>query len=312
MTAPIVISLGSINLDLQVRADRWPGPGETLMCRDLLRVGGGKAANRAVIAHRLGADAALLGRVGDDDFGAEVLAGLRAEGVDLRHVRALPQGTTGLAVIVVRDDGDKTILLVPGANVAEHPADADAAAHVVAAAPAGSVLSLDLEAPRAVVRAALRAARERGLAVVLDPSPADPLVDELFAFVDWLTPNPGEAEKLTGVAVADERSAARAGAALLARGVAAACMKLPEGGCLLVRPDRQDLVPAHPVRVVDKTGAGDAFAGALAVALRERQEPVDAVRFAVTASSLAVGAYGSQAAYPARARLDAALRERRG
>lgn len=311
--SPTLLALGSINLDLQVRADRWPGPGETMLVRDLLRTGGGKAANRAFLARRLGVPACLLGRVGADDFGEEALKRLRGCGVDLAHVEAVPGQSTALSMIVVREDGDKTILLAPNANEAWGERDGEAVAAIVAAAPEGSVLTADLEVPAAIVLAAVRAARERGLVVLIDPSPADRMPDELYPLVDVLTPNPGEARALTGVAVEDEDSARRAGERLLARGVTTACMKLPDGGCALVRADQQELVPPLAVAVVDKTGAGDAFAGALGVALLERQPLAQALRFAVAASSLAVGAYGSQESYPDRGALERARagRERR-
>lgn len=304
--AAILIALGSINLDLQVRADRWPGPGETLPVRDLLRTGGGKAANRALLARRLGAPACLLGHVGDDDFGAEALRGPRAAGVDLSHVAEVAGQATALAMIVVRADGDKTILLAPNANEAWSAAEADGVAEVIAAAPPGSVLTVDLEVPLAVVLAAVRAARERGLTVLLDPSPADRMPKELYPLIDVITPNPEETRMLVGVAVETGRDAMIAGARLLARGVKIAAVKLPDGGAALTTADRREVVAPLAVDVVDKTGAGDAFAGALGVALLERQELVQAVKFAVAASSLAVTAYGSQASYPDRGRLERA------
>lgn len=309
----ILLALGSINLDLQVRAERWPGPGETLQVHDLLRTGGGKAANRAFLARRLGVRACLIGHVGDDDFAEETLRGPRAVGVELSHVTRVAGQATALAMIVVRADGDKTILLAANANDAWSEGDVEAAAQVVAAAPAGSVLTVDLEVPKAVVLAAVRAARARGLQVVLDPSPADRMPDELYPLIDVITPNPEEARALVGIAVATERDAIRAGEQLCARGVRIACVKLPDGGAALVSADRREVVAPLDVEVVDKTGAGDAFAGALGVALLERQELVQAVKFAVAASSLAVTGYGSQAAYPDRGRLERARagRERR-
>ncbi|WP_434423924.1 ribokinase [Nannocystis pusilla] len=303
---PILLALGSINLDLQVRADRWPGPGETLPVRDLLRTGGGKAANRAFLARRLGVRACLLGHVGDDDFGEEVLRGPRDVGVNVSPVVKVAGQATALSMIVLRADGDKTILLAANANDAWGEGDIEAAVKVVEAAPAGSVLTVDLEVPVAVVRAAVRAAQARGFKVLLDPSPAERMPDDLYAMVDVITPNPEEARGLLGFAVESEADAVRAGEELVARGVGVACVKLPDGGSALVSADRREFVAPLDIEVVDKTGAGDAFAGALGVALLERQELLQAVKFAAAASSLACTVYGSQQSYPDRGQLERA------
>jgi ribokinase len=299
-----LIALGSINLDLQVRGERWPEPGETMLVGELLRVGGGKAANRAVLARRLGARARLIGRVGEDDFAGEALAGPRAEGVDVSAVLR-SSGATGLAMIVVRPDGEKTILLAPNANEQWEAQDVARAAAAVSAASEGSVLTIDLEVPAEILMGAARAGRGRGFKIVLDPSPGDRMVDELYELVDVLTPNPVEAQRLTGVTVKDVRGARRAGEALRERGARAACVKLPDGGCVVVSEEVCETIAAVEVaRVVDKTGAGDAFAGALAVGLLEGATLVAAARMAVAAASLAVTEYGSQAGYPDRGRLD--------
>lgn len=299
-----LIALGSINLDLQVRGERWPEPGETMLVDELLRVGGGKAANRAVLARRLGARAQLIGRVGDDDFAREALAGPQAEGVDVSAVLR-SGGSTGLAMIVVRPDGEKTILLAPNANERWESQDVARVAAAVTTASDGSVLTIDLEVPPEVLIGAARAARGRGFKILLDPSPGDRMVAELYELVDAMTPNPVEARRLTGVAVTDEKGARRAGEALRERGARAACVKLPDGGCVVVSEGGCETIAGVDVtRVVDKTGAGDAFAGALAVGLLEGETLAKAARMAVAAASLAVTEYGSQAGYPERARLD--------
>lgn len=310
MTDPqpaILLALGSINLDLQVRADRWPEAGESMLTSDMLRVGGGKAANRAVLARRLGAPARLIGRVGDDDFADEALRGPKSDGVDVTHVRRVPERSTAVAMIVVRSDGDKTILLAPNANMSWETGSTTSVADIIAAAPSGSVVTLDLEVPGDIVLAAAKAARARGLTVTVDPSPADEMQAALYEFIDVITPNPAEARTLTGVTVTDEDSATRAGHKLISRGVATACMKLPDGGCVLVRRDLTRRYAAPKSEVVDKTGAGDAFAGALATELVLGADLVTSVRSAVAAASLAVGKYGSQAAYPDRRALDGFL-----
>lgn len=308
MSNAAIYALGSINVDLQVRAERWPDSGETLFVSDYLRVSGGKAANRAFLARKLGHPAVLLGRVGDDDLGGEALRPLRAVGVQLAGVAVTRDTPTGLSMIVVRPDGDKTILLAPNANGAFTDADISGIVEALRLAPDDSVLSVDLEVPDFVVRAALAEARRRQLCIILDPSPADKMRDEFYEYADWVTPNHTEAERLTAVKVTDAESAWQAARALMERGARGACVKLSDGGCVGIRGDERFAVSASKVKIVDKTGAGDAFAGALAVAALEQQSTSAALRFAVATSTLAVTAYGSQAAYPDRARIEALLR----
>ncbi|MBX5493005.1 MAG: bifunctional hydroxymethylpyrimidine kinase/phosphomethylpyrimidine kinase [Chloroflexi bacterium] len=303
-----IISLGSINVDFQVRAACWPNPGETLLGSEFLLIGGGKAANVAYLARRLGAPARLVGRVGDDSLRVVALRPLQAAGVDLTHTRSVVGCCTGMALIVVRPDGEKAIILAPNANMAWSDQDAEAVAVAVAEASPGSVLVADLEVPGSIVRRAVEAARHAGHTVVLDPSPAEALAADLCPAIDYLTPNAGEAEELTGIAVRSVEDAFRAGEILHARGVRVVLVKLREGGCALVSAARREYLPAPRVEVVDKTGAGDAFAGALGVALLEGQSEREAGRFAVAAATLAVTRYGSQPAYPGRAELEELLR----
>lgn len=308
MSRGILLCLGSTNVDIQMRAPRSPGPSETLPVTDFLMVGGGKGANRAFFGRKLGAPTVLLGRVGDDLLAEEALRPLRAIGVDLRQTRAVPKTPTGVAAILVRPDGQKTILLAENANDRWEPEGAEEVARACRSAPPESVLSLDLEIPPVVAARALEAARERGLSVVLDPSPADRYRESYGPLADFVTPNPVEAEQLTGIRVESLEDAFRAGRALCDRGVAHALVKLGARGTVLVNEEGERHFPAPHVDPVDTTGAGDAFAGALAFALWERQPTADAVRFAIAASALATTAYGSQASYPERGRIDALLR----
>ncbi|RKF12650.1 ribokinase [Roseovarius spongiae] len=297
---PLVLSLGSINADFQMRIDRRPEVSETLIARDFQRLGGGKAANVAYLARRLGRDAVLLGRIGDDDLAEQALAPLREAGVDLRHVARAPDAETAVSVITVPPDGKKGIVLAPNANDAwdeEDPAQLD---RVIAAAPAGSVLVIDSEVPGFVTEAAARSARRCGLRVLLDPSPADRVSDALLSLVDVAAPNTSEVETLTGIEVDGPCSAARAASALVDRGCGVACVKLPDGGCVVAESAEVCHVATGQVDPVDTTGAGDAFAGAMAVALCEGQGMVAAAVFATAAANHAVTGYGSQPAYPDR------------
>lgn len=296
----IVFSLGSVNADFQVRVERRPEVSETLLASDFRRFGGGKAANVAYFTRRLGHEVRLFGHVGDDDLAWQALAPLRDIGVDLSGITQVTGNATGVAMVMVPPDGKKGIVLAANANQAWTNKDAAGVVREIDAAPANTVLVLDCEIPVFVLERAVEAAGRRGFSTVLDPSPADRVSDRLIAGVDMIVPNASEAGQLTGVQCDDVDSAVRAGRRLLERGAAAACIKLLDGGCVLVEQGRVTHVGAVPVEVVDTTGAGDAFAGALAVALAERRPSIEAVRFAVAATHLAVTAYGSQNALPVR------------
>jgi len=298
-----ILSLGSINADFQMRTARRPEVSETLLASDFVRLGGGKAANVAYLAAKLGAPAQLLARVGDDDLAEQALAPLRAAGIDLRGIVRVAHAGTGVTMITVPPDGKKSIVMAANANQAWNAADAEAVRRAVAGLPAASVLAADCEIPVPVLEPALRAARQAGVVTVLDPSPAD-RAGALLALSDYLAPNAGEAAHLTGIACDDVAAAIAAGRRLRECGVGTACVKLVDGGCVTVAPAEVFHVPPVPVEVVDTTGAGDAFTGALAVALLERRPCAEAVRFAVAASHLAVTAYGSQPAYPDRKRVE--------
>jgi ribokinase len=299
-----VLSLGSINLDVQVRAPHWPTESETVLAGDFLCAGGGKAANVALLAARLGTPSQLFGRIGDDSFAELALTNLKAARVDLRHVRRASGQATALAMIVVRPDGDKTIVLSPNANACwEEGAEHDLV-RSIGKADESSVLVADLEVPLPIVRKALKAAREKHLVTILDPSPADRMEDDLFELCDYVTPNPREAQRLTDIAVKREEDAIRAGRKLVERGAKHGCVKLQGGGAILASPEGVHVLRAPRVKVVDQTGAGDAFAGGLAVGLCAGLPALEAMRHAILTSTFAVTRYGSQAAYPSRAEFE--------
>lgn len=302
-----IISLGSVNADFQVRIDRRPAESETLLGRDFVRLGGGKAANVALIARKLGREVRLLARVGEDDLAEQALGPLRRAGIDLAGVGRVDGCGTGVAMIMVPPDGKKGIVLAPNANEAWTDRDLPGLSRHIEAAAEGAVLVLDCEIPRFIAEAAVAAARQRGLTCVLDPSPAERAGGDLLALVDVVTPNPAEAETLTGIRVTDAGSAARAAERILACGPSAVLAKLPDGGCVSLHGRRIVRVESAPGDVIDTTGAGDAFAGALAVALFEQRGIVEGARYAVAAARLAVGGYGSQPAYPDRDALEQAL-----
>lgn len=299
-TAPTLIALGSINADFQVRVGRRPEVSETLMASEFTRLSGGKAANVAWLAARLGVPVRLYGRVGDDDLAEQALGPLRRADIDLSGVERVAGQHTAVSMIMVPPDGKKGIVLAPNANGAWDEAARARLVQSVPAAPPGSVLVVNGEIPPDVARAAMRAARDAGMANVLDPSPADAIDEDMLALADFVTPNAGEAQGLSGEKCEDAEGGLRAARVLLKRGAGTACVKLGDGGCVAVTSDLALHVPPVEVEVVDSTGAGDAFAGALAVAVLERRPLPDAIRFAVAASHLAVTGWGSQPAYPDR------------
>ncbi len=307
MERPAILSLGSINADFQVRTPRPLAAGETLLATDFVRLGGGKAANVAFLAHRLGHRAMLLGRVGDDDLREQALGPLRRAGLCLDGVSVAAGTATAVSMIAVAPDAKKSIVLASNANDAW---DEGAVRHMLAlveAAPEHSVLAADVEIPQAVASRAVMAAHKRGLRVLLDPAPTSRVEREMLEHCAAICPDAREAAELTGLETGDTEGAARAATALADLGVALACVKLEDGGCVFRCGEQVIHIPPVPVRVVDSTGAGDAFAGALAVALLEDQAPLSAVLFATAASHLAVTRYGSQEAYPTRAEIDAFL-----
>jgi ribokinase len=291
-----VCVVGSINLDLVVAVERLPAPGETVVGGDHEALPGGKGANQAVAAARLGRQTALVGRVGDDDAGRRLVAALRAEGVDVSAVAVDPAAPTGIALIAVDARGENAIVVSPGANARVAADDVERARESLAGA---SVTLLQQEIPADAVSAAVRVSR--GL-VVLNPAPARPVPRDLLERVDVLVPNRGELAALAGAAPPAGAGEAAALAASL-DGPRAIVVTLGAAGAVVVADGRSERVPAPDVEVVDTTGAGDAFCGALADALAGGAKVVEATRHAVRAASLSVRRRGAQAGMPTAAEL---------
>ncbi|MFL5826462.1 MAG: PfkB family carbohydrate kinase [Thermoleophilaceae bacterium] len=302
---PTIFSAGTINADFLFPVDAPIESGGTLIAGRLLRTSGGRAANVAVMARRLDTPARLFGCVGDDELAEQALRGPRALGVDLAGVRH-ERAETGLATIVVGRDADKTMIFAPGATDAFSEADGERVATELQAAPERSVLVVDSEVAPAALIPALEAARRSGHPTVLDPTRPDRVTERLLELADHVTPNAGEAERLTGIAVESASDARRAGEELRARGARRVHVRLPRGGCLTIGPEGEALIRvAVDAPPVDTTGAGDAFAGTLATAILAGRPPLDAARLAVAAASLAVTALGAQESYPDRPALGA-------
>ncbi len=295
MGTPEIVVVGSLNMDLVARAPRLPVPGETVPGRSFATVPGGKGANQAVAAARLGARTAMIGCVGDDAFGASLRGRLEADGIDAGGVRVAAGAGTGVALIVVDDTGRNGIVVVPGANGLLGPADVDA--HWLAIAGA-RVVALQLETPLATVEHAARQARALGKTVVLNPAPAHPLPDGLLACADYLVPNETEASALTGVEVTSVATATEAGHRLLRAGARTVLVTLGAGGVVAVGPDGASHHPARRVEAVDTTAAGDTFIGGLCAALVRGRAPAAAIAFAQAAAAISVTRPGAQPSIP--------------
>ncbi|MER6143949.1 ribokinase [Streptomyces sparsogenes] len=294
-----LLVVGSANADLVIGVDRRPAAGETVLGSDLAVHPGGKGANQAVAAARLGARTALLARVGDDAHGRLLLDSQRAAGVDTAGV-LVGGAPTGVALITVDPSGDNSIVVSPGANARLSPDDVRAAADLLASA---RVVSVQLEIPPATVAAVAEAVRtaggDAGPRLVLNPSPPAALPAEVLAACDPLVLNEHEARFLLGEDPAGREEAPEAwAAALLARGPRSVVVTLGAGGALVADRDRTVLVPSLPVEAVDTTGAGDAFTGALGWRLGVGDDLETAVRFAVRVGAAAVTRAGAQESFP--------------
>ena len=282
-----VVVLGSINIDLIGHVPRFPVPGETVLGTRLEVRPGGKGANQATVCAGLGHATAMVGRVGDDDFGRMMVAALDRLGADTTAVAVQP-GPSGAALIQLADSGENAIVVLPGANGTV--GDPDVAALDALLAGGGQLVLMQLELPMPAVRAAVSVANRRGVPVVLDPAPARPLDPDLLAGVAVLTPNAGELGVLAGAAVDGLRDAAAAAARMHELGCRALVVTLGRDGALISRPDEPPVhLPAMDVpEVSDTIGAGDAFTAALAVALAEGAPLERAAGWGLAAGAIAV------------------------
>jgi len=297
---PRILVVGSANVDFTVALARLPRPGETVTNGTLLVARGGKGANQAVAARRLGADVRLIACVGDDGSGQEIRAALAAEGVGVEGVATTDAASTGTALITVDPEGRNQIAVAPGANRALTVDWLERRREDFAWA---EVLVCQCEVPLETVAWSLAEARRRGATTILNPAPVPDAMPEVWRDVGYLTPNEGEAARLAGGAE-DPAVAARA---LRARGAGAVIVTLGGDGALAVTAAGEIRVPAFRVAVVDTTGAGDAFNGALAVALAERRALPDALRLAAAAGALACTRRGAQPSLPRRDEVDRLL-----
>ena len=303
-----IIVFGSINIDLVATSPRLPMAGETLLGHNFFQVPGGKGANQAVALALLGIPTQMVGRVGADGFGAELVNNLQASGVQTHSVFVDETVSSGVATIAVDDTGENQIIVIPGANGRVNQEDVD---RLFPLLPKATALLLQFEIPLSAVVAAAKAARKQGVTVILDPAPVQENVpEELYSLVDIITPNEVETRQLVGFAVDGEASVKKAAAVLRERGVKYAIVKLGAKGVFCATPEETFFVPAFPVQTVDTTAAGDAFNGGLAAALFERLSLRQAVIWGAAAGAIAATKPGAQPSLPNRATFDAFLKMR--
>lgn len=298
---PRIVVVGSANTDLVMRVRQLPRPGETVLGGTFASVPGGKGANQAVAAARAGGQTTFVAKVGADAMGDAAIAAYRDAGIDTAHVTRHATSPSGVALIVVDENGENAIAVASGANDLLLPDDVDRARAAIAAA---DVLLLQLEVPLETVRHAIAVAAAAGVRVILNPAPARPLDDSVLSGVWLVTPNETEAAMLTGTSAAD-LDAAAAAADLIARGPRAAVITLGGRGAFVRDSGTAVDVPAYPVRPVDTVAAGDVFNGCLAVAVAEGRDLADAVRFATAGAAVSVTRRGAQDSAPSRPEIDA-------
>lgn len=300
-----IIIVGSINMDLVVRAPHIPIPGETVLGDDFATFPGGKGANQAVAAARQGANVSFVGRVGADAFGSKLVEGLQSEGINTRHIGVDPAASSGVALITLDAAGQNSIVVASGANYKLTPE------HILAAEKAfdgADVLLLQLESPLETVIAAAELGSNYAVKVLLNPAPAQPLPEELLALVDVLIPNESETALLTDHTVNTLDQAESAARKIINQGVGYVVVTLGSRGALLVEQN-QPAVHVHtfPVEVVDTTAAGDSFVGAFSVALASGLDLQRAVQYGCAAGALAVTRLGAQPSIPTKTETEGML-----
>jgi len=293
--APKIAVVGSSNMDLVVKSNRIPAVGETILGGDFIMVPGGKGANQAVAAAKLGAEVYFVAKLGNDVFAEQSLANFTKETVNTKYVIQTGEAPSGVALIMVDDGGNNSIVVAPGANQTLLPADVENAKSDIASC--GAVVA-QLEVPLETIEYAAKMANELNVPFVLDPAPARELGPELLGMVDVLTPNETEAQILTGIEVTDEESARAASKNLLERNIKAVILTLGDKGFLLADNEQARYISSHKVDAVDSTAAGDAFTGSLAIGIAQNRPLLEAALFANYVAALSVTRMGAQSSMP--------------
>jgi ribokinase len=293
----IICVIGSSNTDMVVKTGKLPAPGETVIGGSFLMNPGGKGANQAVSAARLGGRVLFVAKVGNDMFGKQAIRQFQHEKIDSRFVITDPDHPSGVALINVDANGENSIVVAPGSNASLKYSDVQPAFDQLSDQ---DIILLQLEIPLHTVEYAVKKGFERGCRIILNPAPAQTLTNETLSCLHFITPNETEAELLTGVKVFDEQTARLAAEKLHGTGVKNVIITLGSKGAYLHNEVTSQLISAHPVTALDTTAAGDCFNGALAVALSENVNLPEAVVFACKVASVSVTRMGAQASIPNR------------
>lgn len=302
-----LIVFGSINLDLVATVSRLPIAGETLAGERLLKIPGGKGANQAVACARLGATTHLVGRLGNDDFGHQLLLTLQEAQVCTDGIHMDQNTPSGVALITVDAQGENSIIIIPGANACLDRRELE---YLQSILPQATLFLTQLEVPLSLVQEAAEKVKQARISVILDPAPVPQnFPHALYGLVDIITPNEVEAAQLTGIAIEDRESATQAAYRFLEWGVKTAIVKLGDRGVVWANHEETGFLPAFPIRAVDTTAAGDAFNGALATALNEGLSLQEAIQWGSAAGAISATVIGTQPSLPDRQTLEHFLQE---
>lgn len=289
-----IIVVGSINMDVIVDTPKYPEYGETLFCNSISMIPGGKGANQAVAAAKLGNTISLIGAVGNDSPGSQLINNLKSQGVDTSHIIQSDEMGTGTFVAMVDSTGENTMVGTKGANDSLSKEYIEKVFNEIDA----KILLIQMETSQESIVAAMKAAKERNMYVILDPAPADGIFDEAFQYADLITPNKQETKRITGIEVTDEASALEAAKKINELGISDVIVKMGENGSLVYQNGESTLVDAIEVKAVDTVGAGDCFAGAVAHAYLDTNDLVEAVKFASVAAGIKVSRSGGHDSIP--------------
>lgn len=292
-----ILVIGSSNTDMVIKTDKLPAPGETILGGKFLLTPGGKGANQAVAATRLGGKITFVMKRGNDLFGNQTVGLLMREGIETEYVIKDNDLPSGVALIIVDSKGENSIVVASGANSNLNPEDIPPEIFDCKRYP---ILLLQLEIPIKTVEYCIKEASKCGTKIILNPAPAQPLSEELLRDVDLITPNETEAEALSGIRIKNLESAAKAAEIMQSKGVKNVIITMGEKGAYVRSGKFTGMVPGIKVKAIDTTGAGDVFNGALAVALAEGMDHKDAVFFANRAAAISVTKMGAQASAPFR------------
>jgi ribokinase len=292
---PNILVIGSANMDMVIQSDHFPSPGETIIGGEFSLIPGGKGANQAVAAARLGGEVSFISQLGKDLFGQQNLTNYQREGINTSHILLNPNKPSGVALITVNKSGENTIIVAPGANETLSIKDIHNAINLFEIA---DIILIQLEIQIPVVCEACRMAFDMGKKIILNPAPATVIPEATYPHLFMITPNETETEIMTGLKVSNLQSAREACLKLQEKGVPNVIITMGAAGAYVHTSEFQGIIPTEKVEVKDTTAAGDTFNGALAVALAKKQGIQEAVKFALKAATLSVQRFGAQTSIP--------------